>query len=152
MSPLFAQFIAEKGLNFVLDNMEGKGVEQLKALTDEWLQEYQQQKQQAMEAQNQNPAMIKAQTDAAKLQQQEKASQQKFMIDMAKLKQEDRKLEADLRLGQQSAHVQLVKAMTERYAKKVDLEIKRKDMSHKHMKEAFETHHKVSQKEHRRNA
>lgn len=152
MSPLFAQFIAEKGLNFVLDNMEGKGVEQLKALTDEWLQEYQQQKQQAMEAQNQNPAMIKAQTDAAKLQQQEKASQQKFMIDMAKLKQEDRKLEADLRLGQQSAHVQLVKAMTERYAKKVDLEIKRKDMSHKHMKEAFETHHKVSQKEHRNNA
>ena len=39
MSPLFAQFIAEKGLNFVLDNMEGRGIEQLKKMVDGWLQE-----------------------------------------------------------------------------------------------------------------
>lgn len=147
MSPLFAQFIAEKGLNFVLDNMEGKGVEELKALTDEWLKEYQQQKQQAMQAQQENPATMKTQLDAAKLQQQSQANQQKFALDMAKLQQAQQKVEADLHLGKQSANVQLVKAMTERFSKKVDLELKEKDLHHRHLKEALETHHKVTRHE-----
>ena len=146
MSPLFAQFIAEKGLNFVLDNMEGKGVEQLKSLTDEWLQEYQQEKQAAQQQAQQNPAAIKAQVDMAKLQQQGQANQQKFAIDMAKLQQDERKVLADLRLGQQSANVQIVKAMNERFAKQVDLQLKNKDMNHRHIKEKIETHHKIHEK------
>jgi hypothetical protein len=152
MSPLFSQFIAEKGLNFVLDNMEGKGVEQLKALTDEWLQEYQQQKQQAMQAENQNPQMMKAQIDAAKLQHEEKKSEREFQLDMARLQQDERKLVADLALGQKSSEVQLVKAMTERFAKKVDLEIKGRDMHHRHIKEAFEAHHKAQHGQENRTA
>jgi hypothetical protein len=52
---------------------------------------------------------------------------------------------ADLHLGQQSANVQLVKAMTEKFAKEVDLTLKHKDMGHRHVKEAIETHHKVNQ-------
>jgi hypothetical protein len=147
MSPLFAQFIAEKGLNFVLDNMEGKGIEQLKSLTDEWLQEYQQQKQAAMQEQQNNPALMKVQLDSAKIQQQAQANQQKFEIDLAKLQADERKVLADLRLGQQSANVQLVKAMTERFAKSVDLELKHKDMSHRHHKEIFEAHHNLKQKD-----
>ena len=143
MSPLFAQFIAEKGLNFVLDNMEGKGVEQLKSLTGEWLDEYQQQKQAQMQAEQQNPAAMKAQIDMAKLQHEQQKTQQTFAIDMAKLQQDERKVLADLRLGQQSANVQIVKAMTERFSKQVDLELKHKDMKHRHFKEAFETHHKI---------
>ena len=146
MSPLFGQFMGEKGLNFILDNMEGKGIEELKDLTDEWLQQYQQEKQAAMQAQQQNPAAMKAQIDMKKMEQQDRQSQQKNMIDMAKLKQEQDKLMADLHLGQQSSHVQLVKAQTERYAKHVDLEIKKFDMKHRHIKEALETHHKLRQK------
>jgi hypothetical protein len=138
MSPLFAQFVAEKGLNFILDNMEGKGIEQLKSLTDEWLQQYQQEKQAAQQQQQQNPAAMKAQVDMAKLQQQSAQSQQKFAIDMAKLQQDERKVMADLRLGQQSSNVQLVKAMTERFAKQVDLQIKHHDMNHRHTKDRFE--------------
>ena len=148
MSPLFAQFIAEKGLNFVLDNMEGKGIEQLKALTDEWLQQYQQEKQAAQQAAQQNPAAIKAQTDMAKLQQQSQKNQQDFAIDMAKLQQDQHKLLADMHLSKETSQVQLVKAMTERFAKQVDLQIKTHDMHHRHRKEAFETHHKVH-KEHK---
>src|ERR1700691_1004283 len=72
MSPLFAQFIAEKGLNFVLDNMEGKGIEQLKQMVDSWLQEMQQQKQMAMEQQKQemqnNPVAKRNEIDMQKLQ------------------------------------------------------------------------------------
>jgi len=146
MSPLFGQFMAEKGLNFILDNMEGKGIEELKDLTDEWLQQYQQEKQAAMQAQQQNPAAMKAQIDMKKMEMQNQQSQQKNMIDMAKLKQEQDKLMANLHLGQQSSHVQLVKAQTERYAKHVDLEIKKFDMKHRHIKEALETHHKLRQK------
>lgn len=145
MSPLFAQFIAEKGLNFVLDNMEGKGVEQLKSLTDEWLQQYQQEKQQAMQAQQQNPAAMKAQTDMAKLQHEQQKAQTQFQLDMAKLQLDERKVLADLHLGQQSSQVQLVKAGTEQFAKKVDLELKHMDLKHKHIKEALETHHKIRQ-------
>ena len=132
MSPLFAQFIAEKGLNFVLDNLEGKGVEQLKELTEEWLQEYQQEKQAAMQAQQQNPAMIKAQVDMAKVQQKGQVDQAKLQLDMAKLNQAQEKVMADLHLGQQSSNVQLVKAQTERFAKSADIKLKHMDISHKH--------------------
>ena len=147
MSPLFAQFIAEKGMNFVLDNMEGKGIDQLKSLTDEWVKEYEQQKQQAMQAQQQNPAEMKLKLDAAKLQQQSQSNQQKFAIDIAKLQADQQKVLADLHLGQQSANVQLVKAQTERFAKSVDLELKKHDQGHRHLKEAIDTHHKHTKRE-----
>lgn len=143
MSPLFAQFIAEKGLNFVLDNMEGKGVEQLKALTDEWLQEYQQQKQQALQAEQNDPAQMRNQIEMAKLKEKSKETEQKLKLDYDKLAMEDKKLRVSLQLGKESSHVQLVKAMTERFAKTVDLKIKDHDMRHRHVKEVFETHHKL---------
>ena len=120
-----------------------KEIEQLKSLTDEWIQEYQQQKQAAQQAQQQNPAAMKAQIDMAKLQQQEKKAQSEFQLDMARLQQDERKVLADLQLGHQSANVQIVKAMTEQFAKQVDLELKGKDMKHRHFKEAFETHNKI---------
>jgi len=146
MSPLFGQFMAEKGLNFILDNMEGKGIEQLKDLTDEWLQEYQQEKQAAQQQAQQNPAAMKAQVEMQKNQQRAQIDQAKLQLDMAKLQQDQQKVMADLHLGQQASHVQLVKAQTERYAKHVDLEIKRHDMRHRHVKEALETHHKLTHK------
>jgi len=145
MSPLFSQFMAEKGLNFILDNMDGKGIEELKALTGEWVQQYQQEKAQAQQAAQQNPAAMKAQIDMAKLQQQQQKSQMDFQIDMAKLQQDQQKVMADLHLGKESSNVQLVKALTERFAKQVDLRIKHADMQHRHMKESIETHHKVRQ-------
>lgn len=143
MSPLFAQFMAEKGLNFILDNMEGKGIEELKELTGEWVQQYQQEKAQAQQAAQQNPAAMKTQVDMAKMQQQQQKNQMDFQLDMAKLKQDQQKVIADLHLGKESANVQLVKALTERFAKQVDLELKGRDQHHRHLKESIETHHKV---------
>ena len=143
MSPLFAQFMAEKGLNFILDNMEGKGIEELKSLTKEWVEQYQQEKAQAQQAAQQNPQAMKAQIDMAKLQQQGQKQQQDFALDMAKLQQDQQKVIADLHLGKESANVQLVKALTERFAKQVDLELKGHDMKHRHTKEAIETHHHI---------
>lgn len=136
MSELFAQFIAEKGLNFVLDNMEGKGIEQLKQMVDSWLQEMQQQKQAAMQAQQQEaqnqPAMVKLQIDMKKLQQQSIKDEMQFKVDMMKLQQEERKVLADVRISHDENAVELVKAQTERFGKEVDLAIKKHDMHHRH--------------------
>ena len=148
MSPLFAQFMAEKGLNFILDNMDGKGIEELKSLTGEWVQQYQQEKAQAQEAAQQNPQAMKGQIEMAKMQQSQQKNQMDFQLDMAKLQQDERKVLADLHLGKESANVQLVKALTEQFAKKVDLELKHRDMRHRHVKEVLETHHNLRQKHH----
>jgi hypothetical protein len=150
MSPLFAQFMAEKGLNFILDNMEGKGIEELKALTKEWTQQYQQEKAQAQQMAQQeaqkNPGAMKAQLDAAKLQQQQQKDQQSFQIDMAKLQQDEKKMMADLQISKETSNIQLIKALTEQFAKKVELQLQHHDMKHRHVKEALETHHKLKEK------
>lgn len=151
MSPLFGQFIAEKGLPFVLDNMEGKGIEQLKSMVDGWLQEMQQQKQAAMQQQQQesqnNPMMIRNQMQAQKMQLDVQKQQQQFTIDMAKLKQDENKILADVSMAKDAHLVQIIKANTERFSKEVDLSLKHKDMGHRHVKETIETHHKVSRPE-----
>lgn len=143
MSPLFAQFMAEKGLPFILDNMEGKGIEELKDLVKGWTNEYEQQKQQAAQQQQQDPNAMRPQIEMAKLQQKQQSDQAKFQIDMAKLQADEQKVLADLHLGQQSSNVQLVKAQTEQFAKSVDLALKQHDQKHRHLKETIETHHKT---------
>lgn len=145
MSPLFAQFIAEKGLNFVLDNMEGRGIEQLKMLTDEWLQEYNQQKQQAMqnqqaEAQN-NPLAMKNQLTQQKLQQDQMKLQSQLQLDEQRLELDHAKVLADLQKAKDSNMVQIIKASTERFAKQIDLQLAQKDQNHRHLKEAIQVHH-----------
>lgn len=149
MSQLFAQFIAEKGLNFVLDNMEGKGIEQLKQMVDGWTQEMEQQKKAAMEQQQaemqNNPIAQRNQLTAQKMQLDQAKQQAQFMADMKKLELDEKKLLADVQMSHNDNLVQMVKANTEKFAKQVDLEIKHKDMRHRHAKEVVETHHMINQ-------
>lgn len=154
MSPEFAQFIGDKGINFILDNMDGRGIEQLKQEVDQWQQEQQQQKAMMMkmqmaqaQAQMQQPnaAVMKAQTDQAKLQQEAQKSQQQFQVDMAQLQLDEKKMLADMQMQHDQNAIELVKANTEHYAKSVELAISHKDMQHKHKKESIETYHKVTQ-------
>lgn len=150
MSPLFGQFMAEKGLTFILDNMEGKGIEELKSLTKEWVEQYQQEKAAAQQAAQQNPAAMKSQMDMAKLQQQGQKNQFDFQLDMQRLQQDERKIIADLHLGKESANVQLVKALTERFSKQVDLELRGHDQHHRHAKETIEVHHNINKSNEKR--
>ena len=148
MSPLFAQFIAEKGLNFVLDNMEGHGIEELKQLTKGWVEDYEQQKQAAQQSQQQqaanNPAAMKMQLDQAKLQQQMKKDDASFAIESGKLQSTQSRVMADLHMANEGAKVAMIKAQTERFAKQIDLAIKHETMKHNHVRQAIETHHKVA--------
>lgn len=147
MSQLFAQFISEKGINFVLDNMEGRGIDQLKSMVDEWTQELQQQKQMTMQAQQQqamqNPVAMKAQVDMAKMRQDAARDQKQFQIDLMELELKEQKMIADLKTDQDAHAVQILKAQTERFAKEVDLAIAHKDMKHRHAKDLYEHDHMV---------
>lgn len=150
MNPMFAQFMGEKGINFILENVEGKGVEQLKSMVDDWQKQQEQIKAQAMQAQQQeamqNPAVLKQQVDMAKLQQEQQKNQAQFAVDMEKIKMEEKKVQAQVHMNEVSSSVQLVKAQTERAVHHADKELKHKDMHHRHLKEAIETHHLLNNK------
>jgi hypothetical protein len=147
MSPLFAQFISDKGINFVLDNMEGRGIEQLKEMVDEWQREMQQQKQMAMQAQQQemmnNPQMLKAQNDRAKIQLEAQKSQTQAQIDMARMEQDEKKLLLDAKQANDANLVQIIKSNAERYSKNIDLQLKAIDTRHRHRKENIELSHNI---------
>lgn len=155
-SKMFDRFMNEKGLPVLLDNIEIRGIDQLKMMVDDWLKELQMQKQQAMEAQQQqaqnNPLVMRNQIEMAKLQQKQQETMAKgqlqqgqLQIDMEKLKQAQMKVLSDVAMAKESNITQRIKAETERFSKQIDLAIKRKDMLHRHFKEGIETHHKVTQ-------
>jgi hypothetical protein len=150
MSPQFAEFISSKGLNFVLDNMEGRGIEQLKSMVDEWQQEQEKMKQQAMQMQQQemqnNPAMVKLKVETQKLQQDAEKNKAQHIVDMEKIAVEREKIMADKEISEQQAAVQLVKAQTERIVHKADNELKHHDMSHRHLHEAIKLHHETTKR------
>lgn len=139
-SPLFAQFMNEKGLPVLLDNLEIKGIDQLKEQVDSWMQEMQQQKAMAQQQQQQmlmnNPQMIKNQIGMQKLKQDAQKDQANFMLDMQKVKLDQQKLLTDSLIAHNNNKVQLVKAQTEQFAKRVDLAMKHHDMNFRHLKEA----------------
>lgn len=109
VSEQFAAFVNAKGLDFILDNMEGHGIEQLKQMADEWMKE-----QEAKQAQQPNPQQMAMQEQQQKqqLEQQKlaleeqkiKASQQ---LEMLKLQFEKQKQEIDLMVAQQKNNTEL---------------------------------------------
>jgi uncharacterized protein YeaO (DUF488 family) len=155
-SPLFAQFMNEKGLGVLLDNIEIRGIDRLKMMVEDWQQELAQQKAMAMKMQQEqmqnNPAMMKNNIEMAKVQQKgqelamkQQSSMAEFQMDMQRLRQGERKVLADLAIAKDSNMTQRLKAETERFAKKIDLAIKNRDVNHRHLKEAIDLRHRISQ-------
>lgn len=146
MSPQFSEFIASKGLNFVLDNMEGKGIEQLKAMVDDWQKEQDRLKQQALQMQQQeqmnNPALLKMQVDMQKLSHEKEKNEAQFLVDMEKIQAEKIKTLADIEMNQEAGKVQVFKAFTERQVHETDKLLKHHDMKFRHLKDAIEMHHR----------
>lgn len=156
MSPLFQQFIGEKGIQFLLDNLEGYGIDQLKALVKQWTQEYEQQKAMAMQQAQNDPAMVKNQIEMAKMQQKNALDQGKLQLDMAKLRQAEQAVMADLMKERNSAETQRVKAETERFVHQIDamtkmeeLSLKRGDQHHSHARDVYDAHVKHAEMEHK---
>lgn len=154
MSQEFASFISSKGLTFVLDNMEGRGIEQLKSMVQEWQQQQEKMKERAMSMQEQqaqqNPGAIKAQVDMQKIQMDAEKNKDQHQIDMAKLSLEKEKLHIEAKVAEDEVSVQLVKAMTEKFAKTTDLKIKELDTHHKHRHDYDKLSHEIRKHNHER--
>lgn len=153
MSPMFEEFIATKGINFVLDNMEGRGVEQLKSMVDEYQQEKAQEKQMAMQqAQQQlqnNPLVMKNQIEIQKLHQENEQFEKESELKEHEL--EIKLLEADL-----DHDARLKEAAAEKYRADSDVQMKEIEFQHRsrldtikaahaHAKDIAAHHHNVKQ-------
>ena len=134
--------------------IEIRGIDQLKMMVDDWLQELAREKQmaqQAAQAQMQNnPMVMRNNIEMTKIMQKEKEMEQKtmldnkqFQLDLEQLKQSQIKVLADVHIAKTNSNTQRIKADAERYAKQVELAIKKKEMHHRHFREAVETHHAI---------
>lgn len=154
-SPLFAQFMNTEGLPILLDNLEIRGIDQLKLLADGFVKQMKQ--QQAKAAQQPNPAMLKMQTDMQKLQlEQQKLQQanQHYQQDSqlhaadiandAQSNQNDKmKIMLDAAQSHQENVVQAEKAKSETFSKAVELALATADQGHRHSKDKAELAHKI---------
>lgn len=160
-SPLFAQFMNTEGLPILLDNLEIRGIDQLKLLADGFVKKMQM--MQAKAQQQPNPQVMKQQLEQAKFQhqiQQDQAENQfrtSEIINDANANTNDR---LKIMLEQQQAGindaVQMTKAKAETYSKAVDLALKADDQHHRqtlathdqlhrHTKEALEVANQLMQ-------
>jgi hypothetical protein len=152
ISPVFAQFIGSQGLPILLDNIDIKGADQLKALAEKYVQQQQSQPPQP------NPEMIKAQTAQQKVMQDGQIAQENLQIkkgelalDMAKV--DNARIQAMAAAGddQISRDLEQQKVDAEKARSAVDLEMKAMDMEHRHAKENAELAHKVNNNEEENN-
>lgn len=152
-SPIFGQFINAKGLNVLLDNVEIRGVDQLRLMAEQFMQEMQQAQAAAAQQQKQDPNILFAQVESQK-------NQQRAQIEMMKLEQQKQKQEIDaqleaanlelekkksqiellrtlseVQLNKVAAQVQVTKADTERATKAAEIALKASEHTNNVMKD-----------------
>jgi hypothetical protein len=153
-SPIFAQFINAKGLKVLLDNFEINGIDQLKELAEQFMQEMAEKEKQQMQMQQQqmqnNPMMIKAQNERAKIQLDAKQSEVENQIKVAEIAIEKQeadtnfmKVLAEMNNAKSQQMASMMKAEAEETRAAVDLAIKHIDVSHKHVMEKAQFSHEV---------
>lgn len=155
-SPLFAQFMNQEGLSVLLDNIEIRGIDQLKEMSENFMNQLKEQQrmmaEQQKSQQEQNPLVMRNEIDKQKLIYLQNKEKNDAAIDAANLaiskqKADNEKLKimADLHQSHNDNIVQMEKSNTEKVAKAVDLAIKTADMSHRHNKEARQMEHLINQ-------
>lgn len=142
-SPIFAQFMNVYGLETLLDNIEIRGIDQLKQEAVQFMQQMQKQQE---AAQNQpNPDMLKVQLEHAKLQQKGQETQGKMALDAAKLKSDQMKIMADVKMSQDQAMNVLRQTETDRFDKEAELKLRIHEHNlniHDHNREVHDQHHR----------
>lgn len=157
--PVFGQFMNAKGLKVLIDNFEIHGVEQLKELADEFMQEMAQQQQMQQQMQQQqmqnNPMMLKMKNEQVKLQMEDKQNQVENQIKSASLAIDKQQADTDFLRVLAEMHsakaqnmAQMAKAQAEETRAAVDLAIKHHDMKHSHLMDHAEHHLNVVELHH----
>ena len=135
-SPLFAQFMNTDGLEVLLDNLEIRGIDQLKVMSQQFIQK---QQQMAQQAQQNNPEIIKAQAEQQKIQIQAhqagidanlKAAE--IAVEKDKVDNERIKYILENNAAAEERAVRIEQQQTEKTRAAVDLAISVTDMKHSH--------------------
>jgi len=93
-SPQFAQFMNQEGLEVLLDNLDIKGIDNIKSMAAEWMKNQKQmQEQEAQKAQNEmgpeQMAQMQMQIEQAKIQQKAEEAKMKAEVDLTKISADD---------------------------------------------------------------
>lgn len=143
-SPSFAQFMNAQGLPILLDNLEIRGIDQLKLLAEQYVQQMKQQQPPP------NPEILKIQNEQQKIamtNQQNQAANQldamKLAIAQQEANTEQTKVLGELNLSQQDQTVQNKKANVEAFKQMTDLTLAHHDQQHRHVKETVELGHQI---------
>lgn len=141
-SPMFAQFMNQEGLPILLDNIEIRGIDQLKMLSEQWAENMkQQQAQQAQMAMQMNPMAIKQQELAIKQQE----NQNEMQLGMAKLQTENLKIQTKAIENHQDRIASAAKTQAENLHNIARFNLESKNQQHQHAKDAIELTHNIMQ-------
>lgn len=93
-SPQFAEFMNQEGLEVLLDNLDIKGIDNIKSMASEWMQNQKKmQEEAAQKAQNEmgpeQLAQMQMQIEQAKIQQKQKEAEMKAEVDLTKISADD---------------------------------------------------------------
>lgn len=141
-SPTFGEFINQDGLKVLLDNMEVRGLDELKQMADEFLRKLKQKEQMEMQAQQMaiqnNPQMLRAQNEKMKIIQEALEAKMDNIIKVAQLQLEKQRvdnetIETDAKIQSEELRdmVQMEKADAEKSRSLADIAIKQMDVQEK---------------------
>ena len=137
--PAFGMFLQQKGLGVVLDNLNIRGVDTLKALYQEFQQEMDQAKQQAQsQGMPPNPEVVKAQMQQQKMMQEDKFRAVEAALKEKELQIEQMKAILDAQAEYQKQLVQSAQAAHGMNEKDQRLMMDKIEMSHQHAQDLIE--------------
>ena len=138
-SEMFAQFINTEGLMSLLDNVDIRGIDELKIKADQFMEQVKQQQQAAAQQPDPMQQMIDAQTqvEAAKIEQRREQSQGELQIKAAQLAIDKEK--ADTEFMYLLSEIEALDAKNAREAQRLDADLTKDavDMA-MHVSEKFE--------------
>jgi len=152
-SPMFGQFINTVGLPIILDNLEIRGIDQLKDLADKFIKQMEaQQARTAQQGQQDNPQLINAQNDRMKIAQEAQLDETNAKLKAAEIAVSNKKADNErlkiMEMGNNNSIKQELEAKkvdAELTGQAVDVAIKAADTDHRHTKESIELAHKIGQ-------
>lgn len=149
-SELFSQFMNSVGLEVLLDNIEIRGVDQIKEMSKKWMQEMQKQREEAMKQQQQqgNPQQMQLMLEKMKLEQKQLQAEMENRLKTAELaiakqKADTEQLVALANIGAEKDKTLIAhdKAQAEKTRAAVDLAIKTMDVHKTHQHNAEKLAH-----------
>lgn len=152
-SKIFDQFMNTKGLPTLLENVDFRGIDKLRMQVGEWVKMLE--KQQAEQANQPNPEMMKIQVEMQKLQAKMKEVDDKMKINDRKMEVEEEKLElektkvlADISKQEDENYRADKKVEAEKIIHATDHAVKRMDQTHAHRMDHMKHGLEVSKHEH----